>query len=282
MITAPATFLSPAMVAIRRFPACALASLLLAFPAWGACTRPITVPVTPLGVSVIVRGDAVSGVFPEMLERLGAKAGCQFAWSVVPRIRGEMMFSEGKADLLVAATHSDTRDRAGLFVPLVASRASLITREKGQAPLASMAQLLEARTLRVALVRGYDYGPAYLELSRQLASQHRLYLEPDAISVARLLAGGMADATILPTTAVVGAIATDARVAGLQGHLRFEALDELPWSKGGIYISNKSLPAPDRAALELMLDEAARSGALYNTYLQYFAPAVLALSTRPL
>ena len=282
MMASTSHSLPPLMSAKRRFRVSALTSLLLSAPAWGACTRPITVPVTPLGVSVIVHGDAVSGVFPEMLERLGAKAGCRFNWSVVPRIRAEMMFSEGRADLLVAATHSDARDRAGLFMPLVASRASLITREKGQAPLASMAQLLAARTLRVALVRGYDYGPAYLELSRQLADQHRLFLEPDAVSVARLLAGGMADATILPTTAVVGAIATDARVAGLQGQLRFEALDELPWSRGGIYISNKSLPATDRAALEQMLAEAARSGALYNTYLQYFKPAVLALSTRPL
>jgi hypothetical protein len=92
-----------------------LALLLLASPAWGACVRPIVVPVSPLGVSVIVDGTAVSGVFPQLLEQLGAKAGCQFVWSVVPRIRAEMMFEDGKADLLVAATRSDKRDQSGLF-----------------------------------------------------------------------------------------------------------------------------------------------------------------------
>lgn len=260
----------------------ALALLALAAPCWAGCTRPIAVPVSPLGVSVIVHGAAVSGVFPEMLEQLGAKAGCQFVWTVVPRARAEFMFEDGKADLLVAATRSDKRDQHGLFVPLVATRVSLITIEKHQAPLTSMAQLLDQHALRVALVRGYDYGPAYQELSRKLAEQKRLFLEPDALSVARLLDAGMADATILPSTAVVGAIATDARVAGLTGRLRFEALDELPWSKGGIYISATSLADADRAALEQLLAGAARTGALYQGYLRYFAPAVVASSTRPL
>ncbi|MES2126900.1 MAG: transporter substrate-binding domain-containing protein [Pseudomonadota bacterium] len=260
----------------------ALLLLALAGPAWGACTRAITVPVSPVGMSVIVNGNAVSGAFPELLERLGEKAGCQFVWSVVPRIRLEMMFEEGRADLLLAATRSEQRDLSGLFVPLVASRASLISIEKGQATVASLAQLLERPHLRVAVVRGYDYGPAYREISRKLAQQKRLYLEPDALSVARLLAGGMADATILPTTSIVGAIALDARVAGLKERLRFEPLEELPWSRGGIYISNKSLPAADRATLEQALMAAGRSGALYQAYLKYFSAEVLAGSTRPL
>ena len=259
-----------------------LALLLMAPAAWGGCSRPINVPVSPLGVSVIVHGNTVSGAFPEVLEQLGAKAGCQFVWSVVPRIRGEMLFEEGKADLLVAATRSDKRDQSGLFVPLVATRASLVSVEKRQAPLASMAQLLAQPNVRVALVRGYDYGPAYRELARTLAQQKRLFLEPDALSVARLLDAGMADVTILPTTAVVGAIATDARVAGLQGRLRFESLEELPWSKGGMYISTKSLSEGDRKILEQALLDAARSGALYEAYLRYFSATVLAHSTRRL
>lgn len=256
--------------------------LSLAVPAWAACSRPINVPASPLGVSVIVRGDAVSGVFPEMLEQLGARVGCQFHWTVVPRARGELMFEEGRADLLVAATHSDKRDQAGTFIPLVATRASLVSVEKGQAPLRSMAELLAQPAIRVALVRGYDYGPAYQQLSQALAEQKRLVLEPDVLSVARVLHAGMADVTILPSTAVVGAIVTDARIDGLKHRLRFEPLDELPWSKGGIYLSSKSLSAADHATLEKMLQSAARSGALYKGYFRYFSPAVVDGSTRPL
>lgn len=261
------------------------AALLLALPALdagAACSRPINVPVSPLGVSVIVNGDKVTGVFPDMLEQLGARTGCKFVWSVVPRARGEAMFEDGRADLLVAATHSDKRDQSGLFIPLVASRASLVSVEKGQPALRSIAQLLGQPNVRVALVRGYDYGPAYRELSQALLEQKRLFLEPDALSVARLLDAGMADVTILPSTAVVGAIVTDARLAGLQKRLRFEPLDELPWSKGGIYVSGKSLAEPDRKLLEKMLEGAARSGALYKGYFRYFSPAVVDGSTRPL
>jgi polar amino acid transport system substrate-binding protein len=261
---------------------CVALCLSLAAPAWAACSRPIQVPVSPLGVSVIVHGDKVSGVFPDMLEQLGARVGCKFVWSVVPRARGEVMFEDGRADLLVAATHSDKRDQSGVFIPLVASRASLVSVEKGQAPLRSMAQLLAQPKIRVALVRGYDYGPAYQELSRALAEQKRLFLEPDALSVARLLDAGMADATVLPSTAVAGAIATDTRIDALQDRLRIEPLDELPWSRGGIYVSSKSLSEADRATLEKMLEGAARSGALYKGYFRYFSPAVVDGSTRPL
>jgi polar amino acid transport system substrate-binding protein len=233
-------------------------------------------------MSVIVGGGTVGGAFPELLERLGEKAGCQFVWSVVPRMRLEVMFESGRADLLLAATRNDKRDQSGLFVPLVATRASLISLEKQQASVSSMAQLLEQGHLRVALVRGYDYGPAYQAISAQLAAQKRLFLEPDVLSVARLLAGGMADVTILPTTSIVGAIELDARVASLRGHLRFEPLEELPWSRGGIYVSRKSLSETDHATLVQMLTAAGRSGALYQAYLKYFSPQVLAGSTRPL
>lgn len=263
-----------------------LAALTLAFllpvPGWAACSRPINVPVSPIGVSVIVQGDKVSGVFPEMLEQLGARAGCTFVWSVVPRARAELMFEDGRADLLVTATHSDKRDQSGVFMPLVATRASLVSVEKGQPARHSMAQLLAQPKLRVALVRGYDYGPAYQELSRALAGQKRLFLEPDVLSVARLLDAGIADVTILPSTSVVGAIATDSRIHALEKRLRFEPLDELPWTHGGIYVSNKSLSEGDRKTLEKLLAGAARSGALYKGYFRYFSPAVVDGSTRPL
>lgn len=262
--------------------ALALTALLASPAALAGCSRPIVVPVTPMGVSVIVRDDDVSGVFPEMLEQFGAKAGCHFVWKVVPRARLEVMFEEGRADLLVAATQSDKRDQSGIFIPQVITRASLVSVEKGQVPINSMAQLLTQTRLRVALVRGFDYGPAYQELSRALGQQKRLFLEPDVISVARLLEAGMADVTILPSTAVYGASATDERLLGLQKRLRVEALEELPWTKGGIYVSTKSLPEADRALLEQLLLHAARTGALYKGYQRYFPPHIMSSSTRPL
>ncbi len=269
-------FLRPSLLTLLMASAC------LPLAAGAGCSRPINVPVAPIGMSVTVKGQDVGGVFPELLNRLGAAAGCQFKWTVVPRARLEAMFELGSADLIVAATHSERRDQLGLFIPMITSRATLVGLAGARPPLHSMAQLLAQKQLRVALVRGYDYGPAYLELSRQLAEQGRLMLEPDPVSVARLLQGGMVDVTILPPSALIGAIKTDSRVEGLAGRLRVEPLDELPWSKSGVYLSNKSLAPADRALLEQMLAEAGKSGALWDAYKRYYSPEILNDSTRPL
>jgi polar amino acid transport system substrate-binding protein len=270
----------------RRSCTALFASLALALCmpplASAACSRRINVPVSPIGLSVIVRGQEVSGVFPELLTKLGVGEDCAFTWSVVPRARLEVMFEQGQADLLIAATHSDRRDKFGLFIPLVSSRATLVAMKSERAPLHTMDQLLAHRELRVALVRGFDYGEPYLALSRKLAEQGRLSLQPDPLSVARLLAAGLVDVTIMPPSAIVGAVKGDARVEGMVGRLSIEPLEELPWNKSGVYISNKSLGKDDRAALEQFLTAAGKRGALWEAYQLYYPAAILAESTRPL
>jgi polar amino acid transport system substrate-binding protein len=259
-----------------------LAAANLALPAFAACSRPLKVPVSPIGLSVVVKGQDVSGVFPELLASLGGKAGCRFTWSVVPRARLELMFEQGQADMLVAATQSARRDQFGLFIPLVNSRATLVTVGPKRAPIATMDQLLARRELRVALVRGFDYGPDYLDLVKKLAAQGRLILEPDPTAVARLMQAGIVDATIMPPTAIIGAAQGDPRLDGLAARLHSEALDELPWRKSGVYLSNAALSIEDRAALEQWLSQAGKSGALWKAYQRYYPPALLAESTRPL
>jgi polar amino acid transport system substrate-binding protein len=262
----------------------AILSLVLAIPlgAAAACSRPLNVPVSPLGLSVVVKGGAVSGVFPELLASLGAKAGCQFVWSVVPRARLEVMFEQGNADLLVAATHSRRRDQFGLFIPMVSSRATLITLGGKRAPISTMDELLNKTTMRVGLVRGFDYGPDYLDLAKKLAARGRLVLEADPLSVARLLHAGIVDATIMPPTAVVGAIQGDPRVDDMVQRLVSEPLEELPWGKSGVYLSGSALSPADRAELEQWLTAAGRSGALWRAYQRTYPAALLADSTRPL
>lgn len=257
-------------------------ALLLPLSATAACSRPILVPVSPIGQSVIVSNYKVSGAFPDLLNAVGAKAGCEFKFSVMPRIRIEKMFEMGKADLLVAAIHSEQRDQSGLFIPMLETRPTLISLDSLRTVPHTFDELLARRELRVALVRGFDYGPAYVELSKQLAAQGRLYLEPDPLTVARMLNGGMADVTIMPPSAVVGAIKGDARVEGMLSRMRVTPLPELPWMRSGIYISNKSMSVADRATLERALTASARTGELWQIFKRYYSPVVLNESTRPL
>lgn len=254
----------------------------LHLPAEAGCSRQINVPAAPSGQSVTVNGSEVGGLIPDMLNQIGARVGCSFRWSVVPRIRLETMFETGSADLLVAATQVERRDRQGVFVPVVETRPTLISVSSDRPPVRSIAELLTRRELRVALVRGYDYGPPYQAMIKSLASQGRVYMEPDARTVARLIAGAMADVTIMPASSFIGGLHGDARIEGLAGNLRIEPLDELPWIKTGIYLSKKSLAKADLDLLEQALTASVKTGAWWQALKRYYTPAVLNENTRPI
>ena len=67
------------------------------------------------------------GFYPELLRSFSQKAGCEFQFTVVPRARQVVMFETGKADLLLPASSTATRDQQGQFVPMVSHRTMLIS-----------------------------------------------------------------------------------------------------------------------------------------------------------
>lgn len=264
-----------------RRTAAAMALLALPLLARADCSRDIHVPVSQIGASVVGAGATVSGIYPDLLRNLGAKMGCNFIFSVVPRARLEALFETGKADLLIPASGTPRRDQHGLFIPLLGNRPLLITLQGAREPITTMQELIERREVRVALVRGYDYGPSYQALAKELSSQGRLFYEVDALSVARLMQSGFIDATIMNPTILAGMAQNDARVSGLADRLRLEALPELPWGLSGAYISRKSLNANDQAVLRELLEKAARSGAIMESFQRSHRPELLSASIRP-
>jgi polar amino acid transport system substrate-binding protein len=239
------------------------------------------VPASPLGLSITVKGDRVGGAFPDVLDEVAERIGCKLVYSVVPRARLELMFETGKADLLMTSTRTARRDQYGIFVPLIVSRATLVSIDSKRAPIRSMKEMLARRELRVALVRGFDYGPAYHTLTAKLSEQGRVAWAKEPVEVARMLMAGMADMTIMPPSALVGAASLDERIASIRDKVRVEPLDELPWARSGMYIS-RALPAADRALLEKGLNEAGKAGALYQNLQRLYPAAVLNQATKPL
>ena len=260
-----------------------VALLALALPslAGAQCSRDIQVPVSAIGASVVVNGASISGIYPDMLRSMGAKVGCNFVFTAVPRARLEAMFEAGKADMLIPASSTPRRDQFGLFIPLLGNRPLLISLQGARAPINTMQDLIERRELRVALVRGYDYGASYQALAKELSSQGRLFYEVDALSVARLMQSGFIDATIMGPTILAGVAQNDARVYGLADRLRLEALPELPWGMSGVYLSRKSLTPDDQATLRELLEKAGRSGTLMDGFQRHHRPELLSLSIRP-
>lgn len=241
-----------------------------------SCSRPIVLPAAQSGQTITFKGDTPHGVMPDVFQSIASSTGCTFRWSLVPRIRLEAMFESGTADMLLVATHSERRDQYGTFVPLIESRATLISLGGERPRLTTFAELLARRELRVALVRGYDYGEQYRALVKALGAQGRVYFEPDPVSVGRLMAHGMADVTIMPPSAFAGALRDDARVDFLLPKLRVEPLEDLPWIKTGIYLSNKGLSRADREVLERALIAERRAGAWWAAINRYYSKAELA------
>lgn len=258
------------------------AGLLLLVPniAEGACSRPLNVPVAELGITITVDGGKVGGIFPEMLRAAGQAEGCEFKWLAAARARLEAMFEAGQSDVLLAASRTARRDQYGRFVPMVATRATLISIDAKRPPVKSLAELLARRELRVALVRGYDYGEAYNAALQKLAEQNRLILDSSAPKVARLINEGVADVTIMTGVGMAGAIISDERLKGMMDKLRLEALDEIPWTDTGVYISKQNVTPEDAAIIEKMIIGLTRKKTLWEAYRRYYPAPVLAESIR--
>lgn len=257
------------------------AALALALPAAQAdCSRPIVAPFSPGSGHVFADGNEVRGIYPDLLRSAGPKYGCQFQISLVPRARQVAMFETGGADLLMPASRTAARDKQGIFVPMLYNRAMLISIASNRPPIASARDLLERRELRVAVVRGFDYGEQYMALVKELGKQGRVFSEVDAAAVARLLQAGSADLTIMGPTVIAAAIEHEPRVAGLLEKLRIEAIPELTWKYSGAYISRRSLNASDQSALHDLLDKLAKSGAILEGYQHTFRPELLNDSVR--
>lgn len=256
---------------------CALA----ASTAQAGCSRPMNVPVSATGQSVVIVDNDISGIYPDLLRTLGGKDGCEFVFSPVPRARQELLFETGKADLLLPATKTQRRDELGVFVPLTRSRATIISLDSKRAPFKSAYDLLERKDVRVVLVRGFDYGVAYQELMEALQRQNRLLLESDPLAVARVLKANPGDVTIMAPIILVGAIQDDVRVNDLLDKLRFDPIAELPWGENGLYVSKTAVSKEDTSVLQALLNRATVANLLWKSFQTYYPVNVLKESIRP-
>ncbi|MCG2583582.1 ABC transporter substrate-binding protein [Massilia sp. TS11] len=250
-----------------------------AWPALAACSRPIQVPMAPHGVAIVSKNDKAAGVLPDLLQSLGEAHGCKFVFSLVPRARLEMLFKEGNADLIVLSTRSPERDRAGSFVPMINYRAVLVSNKPLPTPVHTVEELVKNTELRIALVRGFDYGPAYRTLLEP-ALTARVQLANDLNDLMRRLQANIADVTILPYSSAYNTIVDDARLKGLDATLTIHALDDLPWQDAGFYVSSRTLAPADKSALIDLLGADEVGNQFIKGLSKAIPPKILALTAR--
>lgn len=245
------------------------------------CSRPIRVPVSSLGWSVVIKGEQYSGILPDFLQQLSVKSQCRFIFSSVPKNRQEILFETAQSDLLLPAIRTDKRDKNGRFVPLAQVRPVLISVDRNQAPIQNEKDLLARRDLTLVIVRAYDYGTQYQTIIKKMAQAGRLLQETDVLSVARSMKKDAHYVTIMAATIFYGVLEREPIVASLQGHIRYERLEELPWGDSGIYISTLSLPLEDQLYLRDEIEKLGATDLLWKLYLNYYAVDVLKIGVRP-
>lgn len=255
---------------------------LAAGPAAARCSRPIDVPMAPIGLSVSFEGDRASGLYPALLREVAASSGCEFQIRQVPRARLQRMFDTGLADLLLPASASPAREPEGEFVPLIQVRTSLITHGRSGAVPRSMAELVAQRDFKLAVVRGFSFGSAYDEAVAALRAQKRLIEEVDVRGVARALRLGLAQGTVMTASIYVGTLVTETELTPLLKQTRTHALDELGWSDSGLYLSRRALGEADRRVLRQAFDQAAKAGRVWQLFTDGYPAGTLAGSIRPL
>lgn len=247
--------------------------------AQATCSRTINVPVAPHGMAVVVKHGKAAGVVPDMLDELGDKYGCKFAFPVVPRARLEMLFRAADADLIVLSTRSPERDLSGTFVPVFKYRALLVGVKPLDPPVQSVDALLSQTDLRIAVVRGFDYGPAYRKLLDPAVASRVQYAN-NLNDLMRRIQAGIADVTILPYSSAYNTIMEDPRLSGLESQLSIHSLDDIPWQDAGFYVSKRTLPAADQAILIDMLGSEEVGKQILKSLSKVIPPAVFSLTAK--
>lgn len=254
---------------------------LVAAQAQAGCTRPINVPMAPIGLSVSFEDGRAQGIYPTLVREVAASALCQFDMHRVPRARLQSLFDAGQADMLIPASATPARDATGDFVPLVQVRASLLTLDEGPVPR-SLAELLAQPDYKLAVVRGFSFGAAYDSTIATLRQRQRLVEEADPVGVARALRQGLAQASVMTASILVGTMVIEPELTPLLKRLRVEPLEELGWGASGLYLSRRSLGEADRRLLRQAFSQAARNGRIWQLFNELHPPGSLGASIRPL
>ncbi|MBE9609089.1 substrate-binding periplasmic protein [Chitinilyticum piscinae] len=231
---------------------------LLAAQALAACSRPIVVPATSSGKLVSVSGQQLGGIYPDLLRESSVASGCVFRFEPVPWARMMYMLETGTGDLFAPLSQTAERDRYAELVPMYYSTPVVITLLQVPA-LTRAEELLNYPELRVNVVRGHNWGPAYASLVERLRAAGMVEEVTDMPMLLKKMAAGRAHVAIMGSHLMDGAIQTAGMRDTLAPRLRYQQVRDLDTNLAGVYLS-KSLPEGDRVQLRAMLQHWLKSG----------------------
>ena len=125
------------------------------------------------------------------------------------------------------------------------------------------------------LIEELPDAPVARRLAESLAQQA-------PVGVARALRQGLAQASVMAASILVGTMVIEPELTPLLKRLRVEPLEELGWSASGLYLSRRSLSEADRRTLRQAFSQVARSGRIWQLFNELHPPGSLGVSIRPL
>jgi polar amino acid transport system substrate-binding protein len=230
-----------------------------------SCSREIRVSGRQVGrfLWATPAGEVV-GPLRDFLTLIGRRAGCVFRYDQVSAARADALVGAGEIDILPGA-RTPERDRLGRFVPLLSNRLVLISRSDEHLRIGS-AEALAASGVSIDVVRGYDFGPAYRALLAAMGRNGRVIEDVSLETIARRMAAGRSDATLIPAAPFVDA----ALAAGIAEQLEVTPLNGLPPVEGGVYLVERGLGPADAD----LLDRAIREGVGRGEFLDFYRRSV--------
>lgn len=233
-------------------------------PGWAAepdCVRPYVVGASAMGSNMVITPDnQVQGTYAQVLAQIERTSACRFVYEIAPRARILTYLKRGYVvDLLVPIIRTKERDEVAEFVPLLKSHVMLVYHQRvsGDALAA-----LKAGTIKVNVVRGFDYGPEYQALLEWLRAKNQLEEVNDPATIVRKILAGRADATLM----VPQNMTAEAAELGLEKQLRSVALAEIPPNYSGVYLSRLRLSAEERSALRNQFQRLLKSGEFWKIF----------------
>lgn len=238
--------------------------------AYAKCSRPIVVPVAATGLSVQIKNDVIDGVYPDFLRKIGAKIGCEFVFIQAPRARVEkMVFKSNEADVFIPSSQNAERDKTATFIYLTSTYVGIVSKKADLKLIKSFDDFLNKNEFRGAFIRSYSWGDEYDGFIKALENNNKVDFMTDIDGVLRMINKDRAQYTLLPYTLLYSAIQADPKSYKVEDFV-YNKFAGIPLSRGGAYLSEKTLSPNDFKLIRDALVKGSKDGSLEEIFLKYY------------
>lgn len=239
------------------------AQLGAAAPACG----PYSVAMYEFGALYYRNADqSFSGIDKDVIEALARRSGCILEQRLDSRVRIWDQLARGTLDITVSGVETAERLKLAEFYPYISTRNFALLRKTLAPQFTGAEAFLAAREHRIAVVRGFRYGPQLDALIQQLREQGRVDEVADMPTLLRVLKAGRVSLIFVHPFIL----------APWQAELEpdFKLLDWAPTDHvvGALVVARNRVSAADRQLLRQHLDAMLLDGEVLQILRRHLSP----------